>query len=68
MKTFFNDLWTTQKETSRISKIFYKKHWKGTVVLYIFIVAIEFACIFHEQITNEVIKIKNKIRLNKKEA
>ena len=58
MKTFFEDYWDLCKESGN----FYKKHWKGTLLLNAVIIAGEAVYIYRDKILDAV-----KEKLPKKE-
>lgn len=50
MKEFMKDY----KELCKQTGVFYKKHWKGVVILNAAIVVAEFGCIFRHQIIEKL--------------
>jgi hypothetical protein len=59
MRKFFKDYREYQRSTSELVKIWYKNHWKGTVLLNVLILAITYVVIFHDDIKEKIIKTKS---------
>lgn len=54
MKQFFKDYKEYQKNMNNLSKVWYKKHWKGTVVTNIIAAIVIVGFIFRSNITEAV--------------
>ena len=60
MKTFFKSYAEYQKNVTELSKVWYKKHWKGTVVINILILVATIVWVFHDEIKEKVLKVNRK--------